>query len=232
MKRSDIDPGGVYSLVSYRNSRQGWPVMILSQDSYERHHRTKVVTHAGRERLVQGDYQRSAVGLLTVKLAFDMHSGQGDEGTEPPMDVLDFRAKVERVHELASVEAGVAALNESIDKAWDDREHLYIRDAEGELLGTYELLTSLQMVRGSYVPLTLDERRAEAQRAAYATEHEQARLAAVAEHNELADRLDALGFTGYHEPSYASPGSAMSIKVADLELLVEMAERYASENAN
>jgi hypothetical protein len=232
MKRSDIDPGGVYSLVSYRDSRQGWPVMILSKDAYHRDWRTKTVAPSASTRLVQGDYRNSAVGLLTVKLAFSMHSGRGDEGDEPPMDVLEFRAKVETLHELVSVEACVAALNAGIDRAWDDREHLFIRDAEGELLGTYELLTSLQMVRGSYVPLTLDERRAEAQRAAYATEHEQARLAAVAEHNELADRLDALGFTGYHEPSYASPGSAMSIKVADLELLVEMAERYASENAN
>lgn len=56
---------------------------------------------------------------------------------------------------------------------------------------------------------------------------ERERIATVALHNSLADRLDKLGLTGYHVQSYESPGSRMKIKVTDLEALVEMAEKLA-----
>jgi hypothetical protein len=225
VKRNDIDPGGVYSLVSYRDSRQGWPVMILSTDSYELDWRTKVLDHAGRARLVQGDYRHSAVGLLTVKLGFSMHSGRGDDGDEPPMDVLEFRAKVEKLRDLVDVSAAITALNASADKVWDDREHLYIRDAEGELLGTYELLTGLQMVPGSYVPMVLSERRAEAQRNAYASEHEQQRVARVADFRELRARLQALGLMDMEGTLYdSSDVHTVKLSFATMARLLTMAE--------
>jgi hypothetical protein len=216
MKRSDIKPQGVYSLVSYRDSRQGWPVMILSADSYELDRRTKVLDHAGRDRLSRGDHFNGAVGLLTVKLAFSMNEGE---------DVLDFRAKVDKLRDLVDVSAAITAINASADKAWDDREHLMIRDAEGELLGHYELLTGLQMVPGPYVELTLAHRQAEAQRDAYAAEHEQARVASVATFRSLSGRLDALGITGYHVADWESPTRFEGMRFEDMETLVTMAEQ-------
>ena len=215
MKRTEIEPGGVYSQVSYRDSRKGWPVMILSEASYTMDWRTKVLDHAGMTRLVQGDYRKSAVGLLAVKLGFSMNEGE---------DVLDFRAKVEKLRELVDVSAAITALNASGDKGWDDREHLNIRDAEGELLGHYVHLTGLQMVMGPYVELTLAERRAEAQRDAYAAEHEQQRVANVATFRSLAGRLDNLGITGYHAADWESPTRFEALSFEDMERLVELAE--------
>lgn len=215
MKRADITPGEVYSLASYRDSRTGWPVMILSTDSYQRHHRTHVVDIAGNDRLVQGDYRRSAVGLIVVKLGFSMNEGE---------DVLDFRARVERVRELVSVVKGLAALNASIDKAWDDREHLMVQDAEGTILGHYELLTGLQMVQGPYIALTLAERRAEAQRHVYADELEQERVAAVARHNGIAGRLGNLGVMIARAADYEHP-SMVKMSFEQAERLIDLAEK-------
>ena len=224
MKRADITPGEVYSLASYRDDRQGRPIMILDTHSYQRHHRTHVVDYAGTDRLVQGDYRKSAVGLLTVKLAFDMHSGRGEEGNEPPMDVLEFRAKVEELRELVSVQAAIKALNVEA-ASWDDRDHLYIHNAEGEFLGTYELLTGLQMVQGPYVALTLAERQRQAQSHAYAEQAEQERVADVARYRSLAERMDKLGITGYHVADWESPhGRFEKLAFNDLALLLDLAE--------
>lgn len=225
MKRKDITPGKVYSLLSYRDSRQGWPVMILSKDSYQKHHRTHVVDIAGNDRLVQGDYLRSAVGLIVVKLGFSMTEPTGPDGDGPMMDVRDFHRKVAVLRERASVVKGLAALNDSRDRAWDDREHLNIRDQDGILLGHYELLTGLQMVQGPYVELTLAERQAEAQRTRYGQEAEQARVADVATYRSLAARLDALGITGYHCGDRESPhGRFEKLTFEDMDTLVSLAE--------
>lgn len=229
MKRKDITPGEVYSLASFRTSRQGWPVMILSTDSYQRHHRTNMVDIAGSDRLTKGDYFTSAVGLIVVKLAFDMHTPTGEDSDGPLMDVLDFRAKVEQVRELASARTGLFALNESRERAWDDREHLMIRDAEGDILGHYELLTGLQMVQGPYIPLTLAQRAAELRTASYAAEHERQRVAAVATANELADRLDRLGITGYHVADWESPTRFAGLSFEDIETLIVGAENFYGE---
>ena len=215
MKRADITPGEVYSLASYRDDRQGWPVLILSTDSYQRHHRTGVVDIAGNDRLVRGDYRKSAVGLIVVKLGFGLDDGE---------DVLDFRAKVERVRELASVVKGLAALNESRDRAWDDRDYLDVRDAEGTYLGHYELLTGLQMVQGPYIALMLAERQRAAQSRVWADEAEQQRVLDVATFNGLAERLTALGITGYHAAAYESPTRFERLSFEDMDTLVSMAE--------
>lgn len=225
MKRKDITPGEVYSLLSFRDSRQGWPVMILSTDSYQQHHRTHVVDIAGNDRLVQGDYRRSAVGLITVKLGFSMHTPTGPDGDGPLMDVLEFRAKVEQVRELASVVKGLAALNESRDKAWDDREHLMVRDAEGTILGHYELLTSLQMVQGPYIALTLAEQQRAAQSRVWADEAEQQRVLDVETAQSLAARLTALGITGYHVARWESPTRFPGLSLEDMDTLVSLAEK-------
>lgn len=219
MKRKDITPGKVYSLLSYRDSRQGWPVMILSKDSYQKHHRTHVVDIAGNDRLVQGDYRRSAVGLIVVKLGFSMNEGE---------DVLDFRAKVDQVRERASVVKGLAALNVT-DKAWDDRDHLNITDDEGNVLGHYELLTGLQMVQGPYIALTLAERQAQAQSRVWADELEQQRVAAVARHNGIAGRLGNLGIMIARAADYEHP-SMVKMTFEQAERLLSLAE--SADRAN
>lgn len=224
MKRSDITPGQVVSKVSFRDSRQGWPIMILSLDSYRRDWHGRAVELAGRDRLVAGSHRLSEVGLLTVSLAFSMN----DTGESPPMDVLDFRIKAEKLRELASADAAVAAL--SAGKAWDDREHLHIKDADGELLGVYELLTGLQMVAGDYVELILAERQRAAQSARYAAEAEQARVANVERFNGLAGRLDELGITGYHAGSYESPSRFERLRFEDMERLLDLAESAVRAN--
>lgn len=224
MKRKDITPGEVYSLVSYRDSRQGWPFMILSADSYSLDWRTKVLDHAGTARLVQGDYHKSAVGLLAVRLAFSMHTPQGEDGDGPLMDVLEFRAKVAELSDLADIPQAIAAINASGDKAWDDREHLHIRNAEGELLGTYELLTGLLMVQGLYIPLTLAERERERIVAKHADEAERQRVANVETAQGLSARLTALGITGYHVARWESPTRFPGLSFEDMDALVCLAE--------
>ena len=223
MNRTDIEPGGVYSKVSFRDSRQGWPVMILSTLSYRKDYRTDLVTPAGTTRLANLSYSKrqAAVGLVAVHLAFSMNEGE---------DVLAFRAKVKRLRELVSVEAGVEALNKSAVKSWDDREHLAVKDADGTLLGTYELLTSLVLVPGDYVALTLAERRSAAEREHYASEAEKSRVADVQRYNELADRLDRLGITGYHAADWESPhGRFDKLTFDDLDMLIVGAENFYHE---
>lgn len=225
MKRSNIEPGMVVSKVSYRDQRQGSPVLILSTDSYQRHWREGTLTNAGRERLISGDYRNSAVGLLAVDLTFNMHAGTGDEGDGPPLDVLEFRARVEQVRELVSVPAAIAAIEQRAREGFlSEHNPLVVRDAEGTVVGSYELLTSLQMVQGEYVPLTLAERQRAAQSTRYAHEHEQRRVRDVARFNELAGRLDNLGITGYHAASYESPSRFAAMSFEDTERLVELAE--------
>jgi hypothetical protein len=222
MKRSDITPCQIVSQLSYRDSRQGWPVLVLSLDSYRVDYRSRELEHAGHARLVGTPAMVEQVGLLTVHLSFSMHH-------EPLMDVLDFRAKAERLRELASVPAAIAAINASAGKSWDDREHLYIRDADGELLGHYELLTGLQMIAGDYVELTLAERHAEVQRQSYAEQAEQERLANVVRARRQLARLAELGITGYHVSDWESPTRAAALSFEHMDQLLDWAEGYAAE---
>jgi hypothetical protein len=225
MKRADIKPGQVVSKLSYRDSRQGWPVLILSTDSYTQDWRTSNVTHAGRERLVQGSYRKSAVGLLAVNLGFSMHTNRGDEGDQPPMDVLEFRVKVEQVRELVSIGAAMEALYTRAREGFSvNHNALLIRDAEGLVVASYELLTGLQLVDGDYIEQTLAERRRQAELSRYAGEAEQARVANVATYRALAGRLDALGITGYHVADWESPTRFEKLSFEDMERLVELAE--------
>lgn len=227
MKRGDITPGEVYSKVSYRDSRQGWPVLILTTHSYEQHYRTDVLANVGNARLVQGSvvHRKSAVGLLAVSLSFSMHTPQGEDGDGPLMDVLEFRAKVEQVRELVSVKAAIQAIEQRAREGWStDRNALLIHDAEGTVVGSYELLTGLQMIQGPYVALTLAERDRERMVAQYAAEAEQTRMANVATFQRLAERLDKLGITGYWCAPYESPTRFERLTFEDMERLIDLAE--------
>lgn len=227
MKRADIEPFGVYSKVSYRDSRQGWPVMILSTDSYLLDWRTSDVTHAGSARLVQGDYRtRSAVGLLSVSLAFDMHSGTGDEGDGPPMDVQEFHRKVARLRERASVRAAIAAIQAKAERGYGCPNEVYaVMNQDGTVLGFYELLTGLQMIAGDYVALTLAERQRAAETARYVAAAKQARTENVATFQRLAERLDKLGITGYWCSPHESPTRFEGLRFEDMERLLDLAEQ-------
>lgn len=232
MKRADIKPGDLVSKHSFRDSRQGWPMLILSTDSYERHWRTDEVTNVGGARLVQGDLRRCTVGLLAVHLSFDMHSGTGDDGDGPPMDVLEFRAKVEQVRELVSVEAAIAAIYQRAREGWStDHNALLIHDAEGTVVASYELLTGLQLVQPDYIGETLAERRRQSEATRYATEAEQARVADVATYRAIAARLDALGVTGYHTGDWESHhGRFDKLSFDDLETILDLAESAVRAN--
>jgi hypothetical protein len=211
MKRADIKAGHVYGYnESMTHIYRYQPVLVISTDLYQR-------PRYGSDRSIHPadqhhtsirsgrNYQGDAVGLLVVFLHKD------------GLDDLD------RAIEFATPEAALAAINHA-----DTRD---VTDA-GRVLGRYALLTSQRYLHGDYAELeaTLEHNRQ--MRDKHANKVEQARLAAVAQHNELADRLDALGITGYHVPAYAHPGDDLSIRLADLELLVGMAERYASEHAD
>lgn len=225
MKRSEITPGEVYSKLSYRDSRQGWPVLILSTDSYERNWRTDVLMNAAGTRLRSGNFRVSTVGLLAVSLGFSMHSGRGEDGTEPPMDVLEFRARVEQVRELVSVKGAIEAIEQRARDGWSgDHNALLIHDAEGTVVASYELLTGLQMVAGPYIALTLAERQRQAQSTRYAHEHERQRVANVGTFRALAERLDKLGITGYHVADWESPTRFEAMAFDDMDALLCLAE--------
>lgn len=223
MKRTDITPGQVVSQVTFRDSRQGWPVMVLSTDPYEQDRRRFDVVRARGARLSQGSYSRNAVGLLAVRLSFSMNNvGEGQ-----PMDVLTFRAKAERLYGLASVEHAPAAIEANAIGSEHARD---ILDDDGTPLGRYVLLTGLQMIAGDYIELTLAERRAEVQRQSYADEAEQARVANVATYRSLADRLDKLGLTGYHCADWESPTRFERVSFGDMERLLDLAESAVRAN--
>lgn len=214
MKRGDIQIGPVYGYSEDRKYITRYqPVILLSLDSYERaRYGTKLLapTHEPREKLNRGGWRThtNPVGLLGVMLT---------AGTDH--DTL------RRVRALVSVEEALAAQNGQRE----NRSVVDPDDPEHEL-GRYILVTATADLQGDYAELTAALEAAEDARARYADAAEQARVADVARYNELADRLDRLGVTGYHASGWESPhGRFEKLTFDDLELLIVGAENFYSE---
>lgn len=168
-----------------------------------------------------GRWRNDQVGILVVHLGFT--------ASDP-----DYDAKLARVRELATVKAALAGLNGSPEYLYDPgdstrdvRDGTDAQTGQPVVLGRYALLSNQRYLHGDYRTLQAGLDEAARLRNEYAEGAEQARTVAVKARNELADRLDSLGLTGYHVQSYESPGTRMSIKADDLEALVEMAEKLA-----
>ena len=211
MKRGDIKTGHLYGYSEDRKYIAAYrPVLILSLDSYERARygdRLLKLSHQPREKLNRGGWRThtNPVGLLAVMLT---------NGT----DTIAL-AKVAR---LATVEEALAAQN-------GQRENRAVVDPDDpeHELGRYILVTATADLHGDYDELTAKLEAAERQRTADALAVETDRQARRATHNELADRLDKLGITGYHVGEYENPHRFAKMSFEDMEALVCLAEQGA-----
>jgi hypothetical protein len=206
VRKADIKPFEVYGYSEHRTGIYHYsPVMVISTDMYERSRygeRNLVPARPGMQRFQRASFGSGnmyTVGMIMVELADASHD------------------TVRKLRELVSTDAAMEAINSGERNIMDP-------DDPEKRLGRYGLLTNQRYLHGDYYELTRaleDSRRRDAR---LREEREQARKAAVAEHEALADRLDKLGLTGYHRASYESPGTTVKVKVGDLEELLRLAE--------
>jgi hypothetical protein len=212
VKKADIRPFEVYGYSEYRDPTSYGPVMVISTSLFERSKfgsRNLVPARPGHTQMQRASYGSStmySVGMLTVDLADVSHDA------------------VRKLRALVSTDAAMEAINSGHPDIMDP-------DDPEKRLGRYGYLTNQRYLHGDYYELTRAKEEAERARAEYAMAEEQARLARLAEHNALADRLDKLGLTGYHRASYESPGTTVKIKVADLEELLDLVAGLEKELA-
>jgi hypothetical protein len=201
VKRSDIKPGEVYGYTEDRAHIYRYSaVIVLSTDLY-------MISRFARHEITRAPAgskpQRGRSYNNTIGLLTVF------------LDAADHDT-VRKVRALASVQDALEGMQGLNGRTREITDGINAQTGQPVVLGRYGMLTQASYLHGDYYELTaaLEARQTERQR--LASEAEQGRKDAVAARNELADRLDA-------------PGSRFSIKVADLEELLNLAELGAAE---
>jgi hypothetical protein len=202
MKRADIKAGHVYGYNESRDFISHYtPVLVLSTDLYviPRFGAYKLVLAGPQHTKMQGTPYRDQVGLLAVRLW--------------SMDTV----AVAKVTQQATTEAAVAGLNGECRDVLDP-------DDPDRRLATYFLLKNQRYLHGDYHELAAELDAAERQRDEHDAAREADRVARLGTYNALADRLTALGITGYHAADWENKSRFEGLTFDDMDALLLLAE--------